>query len=30
MHVAIVTGANKGIGNGIAQLLVQGLKPASD
>ncbi|CDI97365.1 carbonyl reductase 1 [Echinococcus multilocularis] len=30
MHVAIVTGANKGIGNGIVQLLVQGLKPASD
>uniref|UniRef100_A0A915ETB8 Carbonyl reductase n=1 Tax=Echinococcus canadensis TaxID=519352 RepID=A0A915ETB8_9CEST len=25
-----VTGANKGIGNGIVQLLVQGLKPASD
>ncbi|EUB61003.1 Carbonyl reductase [NADPH] [Echinococcus granulosus] len=29
MYVAIATGANKGIGNGIVELLVQGLKPAS-
>ncbi|VDK27367.1 unnamed protein product [Taenia asiatica] len=30
MRVAIVTGANKGVGNGIVELLARGLKPISD